>query len=66
MTLAVKNHLVDPGPPSRKNNTNRRRLRRARSSADRIHRSRAIRMDHANAKETKEDARVNAALVPSP
>eukprot|EP00965_Chrysotila_dentata_P126576 4184942-Pleurochrysis_carterae.AAC.1 len=66
MTLAVRIHLVDPGPPNRKNNTSRCRPRRGRSSADRAHRSRAMQTDHANAKETKEDARVNAALVPSP
>eukprot|EP00965_Chrysotila_dentata_P011304 368989-Pleurochrysis_carterae.AAC.1 len=66
MTLTVKIHLVDPKPPSRTNNTSRRRPRRVRGSADRAHRSRAMQMDHAIAKETKKDARANVALVPSP
>eukprot|EP00965_Chrysotila_dentata_P176252 5819934-Pleurochrysis_carterae.AAC.1 len=66
MTLVVKTHRADSGPPSRKNDTSRRRLRRARGSADRAHRFGAIQMDHANAKETKEDARANVVWVPSP
>eukprot|EP00965_Chrysotila_dentata_P145546 4807488-Pleurochrysis_carterae.AAC.2 len=56
----------DLGPPCRKNNTNRRRPRKARSSANRPHRPRVMQMDHTNAKETEEDACTNAALAPSP
>eukprot|EP00965_Chrysotila_dentata_P095386 3152985-Pleurochrysis_carterae.AAC.1 len=59
MTLVVKTHRADPGPPSWKNNTSRRRLRRARGSADRAHRFGAMQMDYANAKEMKKDARAN-------
>eukprot|EP00965_Chrysotila_dentata_P120378 3980523-Pleurochrysis_carterae.AAC.1 len=66
MTLAVKIHRADPGPPSRKNNTSRRRPCRARGSADRAHRSGVMQMDHVNAKETKKDARANVVWVPSP
>eukprot|EP00965_Chrysotila_dentata_P147501 4869325-Pleurochrysis_carterae.AAC.1 len=57
--LAVRIHRADPGLPSRKNYTSRRRPRRARGSADRALRLRAMQMDHANAKETKKDVRAN-------
>eukprot|EP00965_Chrysotila_dentata_P040119 1331963-Pleurochrysis_carterae.AAC.1 len=60
MIPAVKIHRADPGLPSRRNNTSRRHQRRARDSADRAHRFRAMQVDHANAKETKEDVRANA------
>eukprot|EP00965_Chrysotila_dentata_P094364 3119733-Pleurochrysis_carterae.AAC.1 len=64
--LAVRIHRADPGLPSRKNNTSRRRPCRARGSADRAHQPRAMQMDHANAKEMKKIVRANAVCwVPS-